>query len=259
MGHIRIGSLPRSQTWKQVVEQIADGAAIAEIAGLSSKAANHALSQASHDPGLGEALWLLSTLPLAARAPGFDAALAELDLHLDGPLSLFSLTAAIADRLDAHALATGTRNDLGEMAGQALIETFTASIEPDLPSLFTPEPSEVRTALGRLASGDRFAALARQFFARLTYRTLDYYLSRELVNHVGPGRRFETDAERRAFDAALSLHCAEASRIVEAYAGGWFGKTIWQRGGLTRADTQKLGAYGLRKIRSELQRRAGTA
>ncbi|MEM6490205.1 MAG: hypothetical protein AAF677_18385, partial [Pseudomonadota bacterium] len=111
------------------------------------------------------------------------------------------------------------------------------------------EPADVRSALGRLASGDRFAGLARQFYARLTGRVLDYYLSRELANHVGPGRRFETDAARRALDAALARHCTEASRIVEAYAGGWYGKTVWQKGALTRAATQKVAAYGLQKIR----------
>ncbi|MEO1512094.1 MAG: hypothetical protein AAFU70_08480 [Planctomycetota bacterium] len=156
-------------------------------------------------------------------------------------------------------MATGGRNDLGEMAGQALIESLTASIEPDLPSLFTPEPGEVRTALGRLASGDRFAAFARQFFGRLTYRTLDYYLSRELANHVGEGQRFGTDAARRTFDEALSHHCGEASRIVEAYAGGWYGKTVWQKDALTREATQRFAAYGLKKIRDELGRRQQAA
>ncbi|MEO0822533.1 MAG: hypothetical protein AAF074_19170, partial [Pseudomonadota bacterium] len=166
MGHIRLGSLPTSQRWRQVVELIAAGAPVDEIAALSAKAADYALKTASRDPALGEALWILVNLPLAARAPGFEATLARLDLHLGGPLSLFSLTAAIAERLDAQALVTGGRNDLGEMAGQSLLETVTASLEPELPSLFTPEPAEVRRALGRLASGDRFAAFARQFFAR---------------------------------------------------------------------------------------------
>jgi hypothetical protein len=32
--------------------------------------------------------------------------------------------------------------------------------------------------------------LTREFFGRLTQRSLDYYLSRELSNHIGPGQRF---------------------------------------------------------------------
>ncbi|MEM8625453.1 MAG: hypothetical protein AAGG47_18290 [Pseudomonadota bacterium] len=259
MGHIRLGRLPSSQKWAQVVALIADGAPVNEIAGLSAAAADTALKEASQDPALGEALWILVNLPLAARAPGFEKTLRDMDIHIDGQLSLFSVTAAIAERLDAHALAAGGRNDLGEMAGQALIESLTASIEHDLPTLFTPEPSEVRTALGQLASGERFAAFARRFFGRLTYRTLDYYLSRELANHVGEGQRFQTDEARRRFDEALSRHCSEASRIIEAYAGGWYGKTVWQKDGLTRKATQRFAAYGLKKIRDELGRRQQAA
>ncbi|MEM6489417.1 MAG: hypothetical protein AAF677_14320, partial [Pseudomonadota bacterium] len=233
MGPIRLGRLPRTKRWDQVVELIAAGAGVDEIAAASAQAAETALRQASRDPSVGEAFWLLVNLPITARVPGFESALAGLDVHLDGQLSLFSLGAALVDAMDRRAMESGGRTDLGEMAGQALLETLTASVEPDLPSLFTPEPADVRSALGRLASGDRFAGPARQFYARLTGRVLDYYLSRELADHVGPGRRFETDDARRALDAALARHCTEASRIVEAYAGGWYGKTVWQKGALT--------------------------
>ena len=69
----------------------------------------------------------------------------------------------------------------------AAVESLTAMVAPTLPSLFEPRPEEVQPAIGRLAGGDRFAALAREFFACLTQRSLDYYLSRELSNHIGAG------------------------------------------------------------------------
>ena len=106
-------------------------------------------------------------------------------------------------------------------------------VAPALPSLFGPTPEEVRREIGRCASGDRFAALAREFFARLTQRSLDYYLSRELANHTGNGQRFADDAARARFDEALWRHCREASRIVEAFAGGWYGRNVYQRDGLS--------------------------
>ncbi len=141
----------------------------------------------------------------------------------------------------------------------ALVESLTAAIEPQLPSLFEPDPTELRSALGRLSQGDRFASLARDFFARLTQRSLDYFLSRELAKHVGDEGRFRTDAERRAFDAAIAQHCREASRIVEDYAGGWYGKTVWQEGRLTEDAARKFARYGFKKIRDELGRRRDAA
>jgi hypothetical protein len=60
------------------------------------------------------------------------------------------------------------------------------------------------------------------------------YLSRELANHIGQDGRFRADADRRSFDAALATHCIEASRIVRDFAGGWYGKTVWRDGDLSR-------------------------
>lgn len=255
MGHIRLGVLPRSRKWTQVVELLLSGASDKQIAAASADAADTALSRASDDPVFREAVWYLVNLPLAARAPAYLAGLRELGLPVGEPPSLFGLTASIASALDDHARESGGRTDLGEMAQMALVESLVATIEPQLPSLFEPEPAELRRALGRLAGGDGFAGFARGFFGRLTQRCLDYYLSRELANHVGDGRRFATDADRRAFDAALALHCREASRIVEAYAGGWYGKTVWQSDELDRGAANRFARYAFRKIRDELGRR----
>ena len=137
----------------------------------------------------------------------------------------------------------------------AAVESLTATVAPALPSLFGPGPEEVQRAIGQLAGGDRFAVLAREFFARLTQRTLDYYLSRELSNHIGAGQRFADDGERSQFDQALDRHCREASRIVEEFAGGWYGKNVYQGDGLTPDDVRRFAPVAFTKIRAELRKR----
>ena len=228
MGHIRLGVLPRSRKWRQVVDELSEGADVAEVACASAEAAEAALATASRDPALADALWLLTHIPLAARGPDYADDLDALGLGTDAPESLPDLTAAISAALDEKTRISGGRTDLGEMAGLALVESLAATVGPELPGLFEPTPAELRTALGRLASGDRFARLARDFFSRLTHRCLDYYLSRELAKHVGSGNRFADDGNRARFDAALAQHCREASRIVESFAGGWYGKNVYQ-------------------------------
>ena len=52
---------------------------------------------------------------------------------------------------------------------------LTAIVGRTLSSLFAPTPEEVRRAVGRLAANDRYGELARDFFANLTRRYLDYY------------------------------------------------------------------------------------
>jgi hypothetical protein len=259
MGHHLLGVLPSSQKWRQVVEELESGADVGEIAGASAAAAESALATAAQDPTLGNALWLLTHIPLAARGPDYTQDLESLGLRLDGPPSLFDLTAAISSAIDQKARAAGGRTDLGEMAQLALVESLTAAIAPQLPSFFDPMPEEVRTVVGRLAGGDRFAKLARDFFSRLTHRCLDYYLSRELANHVGAGARFADDGARARFDQVLALHCYEASKIVERYSGDWYGKNVYQGDGLTPDKVEGFARYAFRKLRAELGKRRDAA
>jgi hypothetical protein len=112
----------------------------------------------------------------------------------------------------------------------------------------------VRLSLGKLAAPDRLARSARDFFARLTQRHLDYYLSRTLSDHVGPGRRLATLADHSSFNAALDLHCREASLIVEEFAGGWFFKTTYQ-GGITQEKARDFAFVALGRISAELKKR----
>jgi hypothetical protein len=47
MGHIRLGTLPKTQKWKQVVSLIAGGAKVDGIAAASAEAAENGLERAS--------------------------------------------------------------------------------------------------------------------------------------------------------------------------------------------------------------------
>jgi hypothetical protein len=141
------------------------------------------------------------------------------------------------------------------MAQMAAVESLMGVVAPSLPSLFGVEPAEVQRAIGRLGSGDRFSGLARDFFARLTQRSLSYFLSRELSNHIGPNQRFADDIDRSQFDDALNSHCREASRIIEKFAGGWYGKNVYQREGLTPDAVQRFAPVAFKKILAELRKR----
>jgi hypothetical protein len=165
------------------------------------------------------------------------------------------VAAAFSGAVDRYARERKERTDLGEMAQMAAIESLTAIVGSTLPSLFGSTPEDVQREIGRLASGDRFSALSREFFARLMQRTLDYYLSRELSNHIGVNERFEDDVARAHFDEALAMHCREASRIVEAFSGGWYGKNEYQGDGLTPDTIRRFVPVAFKKMRAELRKR----
>jgi hypothetical protein len=229
--------------------------ASAPTSASAADAAETSLQGASDDPDFIHAFWLLTQIPLAARGPAFAEDLRRLGLEVPDQPSLMDVAAAFSWAVDKSARQRGGRSDLGEMAQMAAVESMTATVGPTLPSLFEPAPEEVQRAFGRFSGGDRFSTLAREFFARLTQRCLDYYLSRELSNHIGHGARFRDDRARSEFDGALDQHCREASRIVEAFAGGWYGKNVYQGDGLTPDSVRKFAPVAFRKIRAELRKR----
>ncbi|KMK68596.1 hypothetical protein [Puniceibacterium sp. IMCC21224] len=259
MGHIRLGTLPQSRKWRDVVRLLDSSAPLEDVAQAAARASETDLRRASDDPNFQFVTQLLVHLPLLARAPGYEAAMADLGIAASSLDSLTGLLAGVNDAIGQHAFEQGRSSDAGEMAKAALIESLSAQMRDRLPTLFDPTPQEIRKVLASFASGQNFAILARHFFARLSYRSLDYYLSRELANHTGAGKRFADDARRTEFSRALSQHTFEASRTVETYAGGWYGKTVWKEQTLSQDKINDFTRYAFKKMRSELGRRRTSA
>ena len=254
MGHIRLGRLPATKKWQEVLALLSEGSSVDHIAGASADAAENSLKHAQNDPAVQHSFWLLTQIPLAARTPDLVASLERLGLKVRGSASLFEVVGAFTEAVDRKSEESGGRTDLGEMAQHAAAESLTALVGSELPTLFGPTSADVRMAIGKLAAPDRFARLARDFFARLTRRHLEYYLSRILSDQVGPGRTLPSADEHVAFRAALEQHCREASRIVEAFAGGWFSKANFEK---SLTPEKARGFIALGKIGRELRKRRG--
>lgn len=255
MGHIRLGTLPQSKKWREVVALLNSDAPLEQIAQAAADASERDLTRASDDPVFQHVSNLLVTLPLQARSPSFLEFVTGLGLSEENLTSVTGLLAGLNSAIDAQAYELGRASDAGDIAKAALLETLSVQLNDRLPSLFEPTPAEVRRALAGFSSGQGFAVLARDFFARLTYRSLDYYLSRELANHTGAGKRFASDAERVAFQQALRQHAFEASRIVQEFAGGWYGKTVWKEQSLDQDAINNFTRFAFTKMRRELGRR----
>ena len=254
MGHIRLGDLPKSKHWTQVVQLLAGDSNVIELAAAVATAAENQLISARGDPVLANTVWLLTQLPLAARTDRFAAELTALGFAHGSEGSLLGIITGFSNAIDVQTSGMEHRTDLGELARQAATESLSTLVGAQLPSLFGQDPEDLRVELAKFATKNKFAYLARDFFARLTLKTLDYYLSRELANHVGPGRPLATLEKQQDFEVALERHCREASVIVEQFAGGWFSKANYQ-GRLTPESAQSFADYALKKMRDELRAR----
>jgi hypothetical protein len=257
VGHIRLGTLPKSRKWEQVVALLESGAGVAAIAAASANAAERDLRSAADDPLLLHTVWLLTQLPLAAREPDFSGHLRTLGLRVSKHPDLLEVLGALSEAVERRGHELRTKTDVGEMANLAASESFAALVGAALPGLFESRPEDVRQAFSRLGTSRNFSDLARDFFSRFTRRRLEYYLSRELSNHVGASARFGSIAEHAAFSTHLDQHCREASRIIKEFAGDWFGKTVWM-GELTAEKVRGFTHVALKKIEAELRARRDT-
>ena len=71
MGHIRLGTLPRTRQWIQVLDLIGGRAGMPDVAAATMDASQRGLLRAAKDPGLVYTVWLLTQVPLAARSKNF--------------------------------------------------------------------------------------------------------------------------------------------------------------------------------------------
>jgi hypothetical protein len=254
MGHQHLGTLPGSRRWRQVIELISGGADVQDVAAVTSAAAERQMADASNDPAVKHAVWLLTQIPTAARKSDFAAELRKLGLRVGDRPTLLEVATAMTDAVDRYVAKTGGRTDIGEMAQLSAVESLNVVAGRELPDLFGASAEKTKAALAGLGTVKEFAVLARDFFSRLSRRQLSYFLSRELSQHVGVNSRFQTIREHRAFEAALDLHCREASRIIKEFSGEWFSKHTYE-GGIDEAKAGRFAHIAFQKIREELRHR----
>lgn len=253
MGHVRLGNLPRTRKWQQVVALIEGGAGTAQIANATITAAEQGFKLAAEDKGLVETIWLLTQIPLAAKTDSFTHALQSAGLDVSDSPGLMEVVGAFSDAIDKKLTNNGGRTDLGEMAQMAASETMTQIIGSRTQTLFGTTSDDVKDAFSKLATNKQFSIFARDFFARLTNKCLDYFVSRAVSHHVGEGRRFRTLAQQGEFTKALGTHSQEASKIIGEFSGGWFSKTNWEKKGISRQDAAGFTHVAMKKIVAELK------
>jgi hypothetical protein len=257
MGHIHLGVLPGTVPWKRVVSLLDEGATDDHVIAASAEAAERELTAAARDPVYVEAVRLLLVLPLCARADNFGEALREAGIGVRDRPELIDLIGAVTQRLDTVRRHSASRTDLGEIAGRALASTLSVGIGDQLPGLFSATPDDVQATARKLSWSKGIAAWLRLFYARLVADSLSYWLDRTLAERIGDGQRFAGVGQRDAFDSAVYFHAQEATRIIQEFSGGWYGKTIHKRGRIDTDDAAVFGAVALKKIVAELRLKRG--
>ncbi|MBC8392625.1 MAG: hypothetical protein H8E17_08690 [Deltaproteobacteria bacterium] len=256
MGHTRINLL-HSRKWRQVVELIAGGADVEQVANATLNSAEDAFQyvKINEDVGFNQAAWIMVQLGIAAKSDDPVRHLQNQGIHIPQQTSLPGIISAISDAMDTHLDQHGKRSDLSEIAQRALIGAVTDRMRPKLENrLFAVSSDDVKDVLGEFHKQKEFSKLSRHFFEKLTNECMDYFLSQTLSSQVGEGQRFASMNEKAQFDDALSTHCLEASKVIEDYSGGWFSKHIYEEeGDISRESVKGFASYGMKKMTEVLK------
>lgn len=264
LGHTRLGPLPKSRSWDQVVESLTGsglrGYAVSSsasrvniIAAQTLKAARNTLARASFDPGVRYTFYLLTQLVLASRTADWRSLLDQHGISLSDRSSVFDLIAEVQGAIDRYISGTAVgATDLSEMAQQAAGEALTSLLAAQTAAIFEDsESTNLKHALRTLSTKRGFGQLGQKFFARFVARFLNFHLSRATAAGLG-APRLQNLGYIGEFNEALTTHCDETARIVRDFCGGWYSKTEYEYG-IDLANSARFLAIAVRKLKSELQ------
>ncbi len=255
MGHRRLGELPRTRNWQKVIAILKQTDNPEKIADETSRAANRGLELAKNNVGVAQTIYTLMKVVWAARSDNFKGDLEKIGVSLPKDASLMDVVGSVDEALDKGLRKFGRRSDLAEMARLSAVDALTDMCRSETGSLFGISLQNTQATLKKYATPDRFAVVGQNFFGKFAYRFLDYHLSRELLNHIGPRKRFTDVKGCEAFKEAMALHCNQTARIVKEFTGCWPSATQFHEGITIENVRTKFVPVAFKKIQEELQRR----
>ena len=255
MGHERVGALPRTKRWLQVVDSIA---AAADVDGDVRVLANATLENvrsrllAIHaDTGFVASFQFLLGLALSASPRVDRASLGEIAVDLNANPSPLKLASALAQYVADNRQST----EYAEIARKAAVDVISTWTELQTRQLsFAGEHEQASEVWRRASDGSGFCEVARLFFGKFVGRYLNYFTGREASSHLANTEDRERLARRLGDHVDdVSHHAFETARITQSFAAGWFNR--YARDGMPAADEiSGFLSHSVGKLREELLR-----
>jgi hypothetical protein len=253
MGHIRLGKLPLTRRWREVLELLDGEGDISSIANASLEAAQAGLKAVTSNPGFIYILTSIFQFLDSASAKDFVAELRNQGYSLPDEATLFDVISGFKSKLDSDLTELLIKSDVSELAQNAFSEVLFKYASIEIDSLFETTPEIVQKTIAKFSSGNRLRGLMHEFFTSFISHYLFYYLSRELSNHVGHDLRFENIDSHREFNTAIDLYIRQSVRITDEFVPGWFGKARYEQD-ITPESVSRFAFVAFKKIREQFAR-----
>ena len=256
MGHRRLGRLPRSRRWDEVVELLETSPEdVGGIAAATITAADARLNKFSHDPSLVYCFWLLTRVMSAAKGDDFARELSRLGVQVQDNTPTIAFVAQLSDQIRDRLSRHPESGFISEIASLALRAALTETVALRGKSLFATNLEDLQRSFREYSTIRQFGEVSQRFFGAFLSRVLRSLVDRELADHVGSGRSFATIEASSEFLDTLGTYSRQVSLIVRDFGGEWYSKHNWEaKGEITEDEAAGFVSHALNKLRSEVRR-----
>lgn len=254
MGHERVGTLPRTKRWQNLISDISiiEEQKQPQIATIVKKTLDNVRTRYNRiykDTGVQAAFGFLVSLAInnLAQSVGFSSAEVKLD---DNP-STVRLAQLLNIWVSKHA-GSMEYAEIARRAGSDTIARWTQqkSVQGHLFS----KDYDAKNVWNYASNAKGFCEVARIFFAKFTERYLRYFLERAASAELS-SLSIREDFSRRLQSHLddVSKHAFETSKITQSFAAGWFNKHALE----TRPSDSEIEGFlaiAFGKLQEELRR-----
>lgn len=256
MGHERVGFLPKTKKWTNLVSymssEYSSDKTIALVSTQTLKNVRKQYENLSRDDVIKK---IFSFLVIFSRACRFENPSEELllrDIQFPENPTLLSIIKILKEQIPSKTLFTEYGQIALAAAADAIGQWYKQNTSSQL--ILFKQSNEFYENWRKLGTGSGFCELARLFFGRLTERYLSYFLDRAAsatFSNIYQRERFQQDLKTHIDD--ISKHAFETAMITQSFAAGWFNAHTQEKFPDDREIVGFLSvAFG--KLRDELRR-----
>lgn len=253
MGHERLGMLPKSRRWRDIVQKLAhlydSDTNPSNIARDTIRNVRSNLRGIENDPGVLAAFKFLVLISNSAASKKFVDAMAQHNVQLPTNPTLISIAKELRrwvdprqESLEYGQLATASASDALKIwyeqnkGQQDLFESFDSSLR----------------VWRKSGTEKAFCEISRIYFAKFVERYLNYFLERE-ASAAFPdfSQRDQFSVDVQEYVNQASKHAFETAKITESFAAGWYKKNA-QESMPTDKSIKSFLHTAFHKLRDEL-------
>ena len=256
MGHERVGFLPKTKKWKDLVRQVgavsASDSPVEPLAKKTLKNVRERFEDLFRDDAVKAAFAFLVAFARACRSPDAQAELRDSGIIVSERPTPLSVAKALRDSVPRKEAASEYGQLALAAATDAIANWHREHTQAQIPLFHTSGMSF--DSWRDLGKGAGFCELSRLYFGKLTERYLNYFLDRAASSTLPNIQQRETFRKRiQAYVDDISRHAFETAKITQSFSAGWFNAHTRER----LPDSQELEGFlsvAFGKLRDELRR-----